>query len=238
MRNLLILALLFVSINYSNAQFGFAAKYNSNSYSKWNDFNEQVFNSSDGLFSSDLEFSANYLLRLKETRIEFLPELSYHLSSSEDLTIAQNFNATNSFSKIGFNINTHIYFMDLANDCDCPTFSKDGGSLQKAIHLILSPGLVYSNNEVEVASDAVSYSASGVGFKLGAGLGFDIGINDLVTMTPFFTVNYSSSFSGDAFRDLILNYLPVSSFAPENSSNFYSQFGIRIGLRPDYLKGR
>lgn len=234
---LTVITVLFGSINLS-AQFGFSAKYNSNGYGNWNDFNEQVLNSSEKAFSTDIEISANYWLRLKEKRIEFLPEIFYDLTSSETISIPDIVGAENSLQKLGFNFNTHIYFMDLANDCDCPTFSKDGGGLQKAIHLILSPGVVYAKNELDIVDSDDVFDSNSLAFKFGAGLGFDIGFSDLLTLTPFFTINYSSSYSSDALRDMMINYYPFSSFAPLDSSNFQTQVGIRIGLRPDYVKGR
>ncbi|MCB9291906.1 MAG: hypothetical protein H6559_02055 [Lewinellaceae bacterium] len=32
-------------------------------------------------------------------------------------------------------LNANIYFLDLEGDCDCPTFSKSGGFLQKGLFL-------------------------------------------------------------------------------------------------------
>ena len=234
---LTIVAISFISLNLS-AQFGFSAKYNSNSYGSWNDFHQQVLNSSDKAFSSDIEISANYWLRLKDKRIEFLPEVFYDLTSNETFNIPDIVGADHSLQKMGFNFNTHIYFMDLANDCDCPTFSKDGGGLEKAIHLILSPGVVYAKNEVDIMNSDDVFDSNSLAFKFGAGLGFDIGFSDLLTITPFFTINYSTSYNSDALREMMLNYYAFSSFAPEDTSNFQTQVGIRIGLRPDYIKGR
>ena len=70
---------------------------------------------------------------------EFLPELSYEFS--DGLVSAQP--AEVSFSSFNMNLNINVYPLDFYNDCDCPTFSKEGGPLEKGFHFIISPGVRY-----------------------------------------------------------------------------------------------
>src|SRR5688500_13551386 len=68
--------------------------------------------------------SIEYHLRLKNIRIEFRPGLGYrttHLGSSYD----------GYFNSFDFDLGTAVYPFDFAGDCDCPTFSKEGGLFKK-----------------------------------------------------------------------------------------------------------
>jgi len=165
-----------------------------------------------------MEFGLDYWFRLKDRRIEFLPELSYEMTKGE----TNNLDVVDvSFNSFNLLLNTNIYFMDFYNDCDCPTFSKDGNAFTKGFHLILSPGLRYYG---------YSYSDSSLdrnfGLILAGGIGMDIGINDLVTITPHFLYRYNPSVKANFPEPILMS----------ESSHTLRQFnfGIRIGFRPDY----
>ena len=203
-----------------------------NNFGEWTEF-YQFNNNNNSAFSNTQEVGFNYWFSLKNKRIEFLPELSRSFKKTEN--VFDNFN--HAFKQYTINLNTNIYFMDLDSDCNCPTFSKEGGFVQKAIHLILSPGAGMYFHTLD--EDMVRLEKEvGIYYKLGAGLGLDIGVSNLVTITPFAMLNYSSSYSTEPFRSFYdctdpMNCLP-DGFS--SSSSIYSQFGIRIGFRPDYVK--
>jgi len=235
MRLFIILLLLTVGFQ-AQAQFGFSARTNLNNFNAWEDF-YQVNDISTRPFRNTIDLGVNYWLRLKNKRVEFLPELTYSLEKSDDLTVPQGDNFSNTLTQYGFNLNTHIYFMDLDNDCNCPTFSKQGTFVPKAIHLIINPGVYIYRNDLVIERDNLSELEHwGRAFKLGAGLGLDIGISDLLTITPFTLINFTSAYTScnlDIYND------PTSILCNEghpNSNNFHPQFGLRISFRPDYVK--
>ncbi len=168
----------------------------------------------------------NYWLRLKNKRVEFLPELNYTFSNQNLETL--NFDAKTQF--FSFYFNTRIYFLDFAGDCDCPTFSKEGPTLEKGLFLQLSPGVSYvtQNYEWGVKTREADFAA----FSIGAGLGFDIGINDYVTVTPFGGLRYFPNYNWnlDNFFNLANPEEPVTS-EPEALISWYA--GLHIGLRFD-----
>lgn len=202
---------LFAAVYFSNvsAQFGVRAKYLSNDLDPFID---------NVTMDHSMEFGLDYWFRLKDRRIEFLPELSYEMTKGE----TNNLDVVDvSFNSFNLLLNTNIYFMDFYNDCDCPTFSKDGNAFTKGFHLILSPGLRYYG---------YSYSDSSLdrnfGLILAGGIGMDIGINDLVTITPHFLYRYNPSVKANFPEPILMS----------ESSHTLRQFnfGIRIGFRPDY----
>jgi len=81
--------------------------------------------------SNGFEVGLGYWFRLKNKRMEFIPEVSYMSLAGDgvgglgDLT--------------GFNVNANIFIypLDFHSDCNaCPTFSKDGGLIKKGFHWI------------------------------------------------------------------------------------------------------
>lgn len=84
--------------------------------------------------------------------------------------------------------------MDFGNDCNCPTFNKQGQFFKKGFHFIINPKLGYINQVFETDADPVKNN--GILFSLGAGAGIDIGINKTWTFSPSFI--FSKSFN-DAF---------------------------------------
>ena len=224
----LILLICFIAIGQSIAgQVGARVKYNFNNFSDWQGFTNDNGQEID-FFPTNIEVGIDYWFRLKNYRLEFTPEISYGLSSSTDVGVR-----SSDFSYFSFLFNTQIYAFDFAGDCDCPTFSKQGPTLNKGLFFNLAPGLMYSLNDV-TEENLELYENTSISFRLGLGLGYDIGVNDLITITPM--VSY--------FVNTSLGHQPVSRLLTGNISDpeiqdsglNQLQFQIRVGFRPDYVK--
>lgn len=222
------LLICFMALGYSViGQIGARIKYNFNNFSDWNGFTNDRGQEID-FYPSNLEISLDYWFRLKNYRLEFTPELSYGLLSKTVNSVR-----SSNFTYFSFLFNTQIYAFDFAGDCDCPTFSKQGPSLNKSLFFNVSPGVLYSLINVTEGDDSL-YDNQAFSVRLGLGLGYDIGINDLVTITPI--VSY--------FLTNELTHRPISSILSgtlsdpplQSSSLNQLQFQIRVGFRPDYVK--
>ncbi|MGB4960884.1 MAG: hypothetical protein WBO36_15490 [Saprospiraceae bacterium] len=182
----LLTLLLAIFVNeVADAQFGLRLKYNNNTHANWEKAINDRYASNSTLLKSGIEAGLDYWFRLKNRRIEFLPELAYSFASNESPNASIN---KISYQAFHINFNTHIYALDLEGDCDCPTFSKQGPSIQKGLFFHFTPGLGYyqaSISENETATPTlISNKASGLMVRLGIGLGLDLGINDFLTITP------------------------------------------------------
>lgn len=229
-KSLLLLMLTF-SVSYLFGQFGVRAKYNLNTLSGFDQYIEDnTTGNSDKIFASTLGVGADYWFRLKNYRIEFLPEVHIGLKSSTDFDSR---NTSTSLSYYGFNFNTQVYIFDLTGDCDCPTFSKQGPSLSKGIFVNVSPGILF--NSKEISNDLVdpAMNSNHLNFKIGLGVGYDIGISNLFTITPMVMYNLAP---GLLFNDLqaIGNIEPAPPTIESGLNQL--QFQIRFGFRPDYVK--
>jgi len=225
-----------------SAQFGISAKYNSNSYSIWEDYFDDEFQPfASDIHSTSYEFGINYWKRLKDKRIEFLPEISFSVynsfeASALDPVTLPNFDL--SMRSFHFSIPTHFYFLDINNDCNCPTFSKQSDFLAKGLYFFLSPGISYNINEVTFASgETTNASESGIAYRIGAGLGYDFGLSDLLTITPFVSYNYGFS-NSSKHLDRVTEAIcapAICEYIPADPTNLTQlQFGLRFSFRPDY----
>jgi len=226
-----VFAILFCTIGQASAQFGVRAKYNLNTFSDWDQFIEQNVNGeTDNIFPSNIEVGVDYWFRLKNLRIEFMPEIAMGLKTSSAYS---NVGAETDFSYFAFIFNTQIYAFDLKGDCDCPTFSKQGPALDKGFFFTVAPGLIYNTKELALESLEDTFSSNQVNLRIGIGAGYDIGINDLITITPVVQYNLAP---GVKFLDL-LNVAPTVSNAELLTSGLNQiQFQLRFGFRPDYVK--
>lgn len=216
----------------ASAQFGVRAKYNVNSFSNWDSYLDQNSTGNvDKIFPSNFEVGVDYWFRLKNHRIEFMPEVAMGLKTTSTYS---SLNAEMSFSYFAFNLNTQIYAFDLKGDCDCPTFSKQGPSLNKGFFFNIAPGLIYNTKEFDQEVTLLPPAKSNqVNLRIGVGAGFDIGISNLFTITPSIMYNIAPSLN---FTDL--GFLNITSSDAEllTSGLNQIQFQLRFGFRPDYVK--
>lgn len=217
-RVLALTILLSILASTSYSQFGVTGRYVSNSYETYGETNDW--------FDSNIEIGANYWFRLKNRRIEFLPEVYYGLSDEASLRWPSGAE-TISKSYIGVEFNTQIYVFDLANDCDCPTFSKQGPELQKSFYLSIAPGVQLKTTEAMAELGGTTETNSQLSPNVGVGAGFDVGINNLLTISPY------GSYRFHLQDEEIISDIDGTVFTDGLSS---LQFGLRLIFRPDYVK--
>lgn len=212
----------------AQAQFGINAKYTIPADDSW----PYTAESGNGIFSAPYtrgwSVGLDYWFRLKNKRVEFLPEINLMQLSHAEIDIA---NHANIYS---FFFNTNFYFWDFNGDCDCPTFSKQGPTLEKGLFIQVSPGV--SLWDVEFGEQFARIDDQQMVFSIGAGGGFDIGITDLLTLTPMATVRYfpEVKMEGALLDPSNPNSWPVpnSSIVSTESPLLWS-VGLRLGFRLD-----
>ncbi len=224
MRYLILAFSLFSSIALKS-QFGIIAHYNSNDHPDWYELADEK------VLSSGYEFGVDYWFRLNKKRIEFYPTLSYSKDETFNnadvgITAIELKNQS-----ISLTLRTHFYLLDFGEDCDCPTFSKQGPGFGKGFFVHASPGIVYSISEGARLIESVYRETKTISPKLGLGFGFDIGFNDFFTITPIYTYNYIFS------KEIEIESESSVDGILDTSENQH-QFGLRLGFRFDYRNGR
>lgn len=171
-----------------------------------------------------LQVSGFYWFRLKEKRIEFLPQVGYAFTPGGSSMV--NINQ----QRLSFTFNADIYLFDLLNDCDCPTFSKQGGGFKSGFFIELSPGLDYQMMSIDnFPSPESPTRQQDLTFRFGLGLGVDLGLSDLVTVTPIIGASYGTT---PDWEDLPL--WPSVPSQEISGGEWLYNFGIRATFRPDY----
>jgi hypothetical protein len=209
------------------AQFGVSGSYTLTDYATG--YDPAYLNSAwnDERPTDGFRVAIDYWFRLKKPRIEFLPTLSFTRGRTFTLRDGNELN----YQHGSFFFNTNIYLFDLAGDCGCPTFSKGGPALQKGLFLQLGPGVTLARNQV-TAADATAPLAAGTQtsthWGIQGGLGLDIGLNELITVSPIVGVRYYPE--GPELYDLPRVPEAVAPAAPQVWQYFG---GLRLGLRFD-----
>jgi len=223
-----LIALLLVAITYVSAlaQVGVTIGYTSMDVPKWENVFQEEFGFENQLFVRGSRVGVNYWLRLEKVRLEFFPSIEY-ANSGTQIGFESSINQVNYEANFfgGF-LHTRIYPFDFINDCDCPTFSKQNETFKKGFFIMLSSGMENMKtsitrriDETEVTNEAAAWQPS-----FGAGIGFDIGVSDFLTLTPIASAKYTQELSGDHIvTDLVEGY--------DVSELFQFFIGVNIGLR-------
>lgn len=194
-------------LNIASAQIGIRAGYDQNSYDGWSDAVGM------DILTTGNTVGIDYWFRLKKRRIEFMPELSYSSAKSSALLVSRDDVTANSFN---FFFNTHFYPMDFEEDCDCPTFSKDGTLISKGFFFHLAPGIGFYT-----VDDGGGMDESIIAYKFRGGVGLDIGLNDFLTLTPMVGYTFTPK----------LDWIGLSDLEGQVSSTETKlNFGIRVGI--------
>ena len=229
---LFLLSMVFAALPKGNAQFGIRVKADFDRHHQINESLSNSFGGNQNIFSPSVEAGIDYWFTLGKKRIEFLPEVAYAYGNT---TVTDQIDAT--LNRFVINFHTQIYALDLNEDCNCPTFAKQGPSINKGFFLHFTPGVSYSIMEFTVTDPndpipAVTNTDSDVlTFHAGLGLGMDIGLSELVTITPMASYYFHSK--GDYIIPAINNS------AAEVSGPFTQlQFQVRTGFRFDYKRSK
>ena len=229
----LFVASLFLSLSFmAKAQFSISAKYGINSFPEWQSIVDGANLEEDDFIGNGIEFGFSYWFRLKNYRVEFMPELSYqqlnHPSVDDNGII---------FKKESYflTFNTLVYTLDIEGDCNCPTWGKDGSFIQKGFFVGVSPGIGYhtmSSQFYGPTIETLPVEVNKLAFRVGVSTGLDIGITEWITITPYATLNYTPALTWDNFENIVTSTKPGD--IPTKITQI--QPGLRLTFRPDYLK--
>ena len=182
-----------------------------------------------------IQASLEYGFRLKQKRVEFHPGLGYRFTLDKP-------NLEGTMHSFDLDFNTAIYPFDFAGDCDCPTWSKDGALIKKGFFIEVSPGIAYQtlqrnyilSDYIPAELEPTDISSSNMLWKLGAGVGLDIGITEQLTLTPMFTITMLA----DAEWEGLVREAYTQPTKIEMDDFSYLGAGIRLAYKPDPKRRR
>ncbi|MCO6488792.1 MAG: hypothetical protein J5I98_10260 [Phaeodactylibacter sp.] len=215
-------------------QLGLNATYRANDAPDWQ-YNGAAQGAQDLLPASHIGFGLDYWLPMKAYRIDFLPELNFQKTNNtiELADFPGQAEAQLSNTWLSFFFNANIYFLDLEGDCDCPTFSKSGGFLQKGLFLQVSPGVSWIQSKVE--SEGIAADSDDIALSAAVGLGLDIGLSDILTLTPIAGYRYYLPTRWESLGSEAFITSPSGDTGIQSEESSIRQFyaGLRLGLRLD-----
>ncbi len=210
MKKLLTFILCFQFLN-SFGQIGVIGGFKTLNAAGWNEEFQNQFQQTPYPVSG-AQIGLTYWFRLKNRRIEFAPELSAVKFKSvfEEVQFQHN--------QFSFFFNTDFYIFDLKSDCNCPTWSKEGNMFSKGFFIELAPGISAFHNKY---TSSMGENKDGDEFTFGGalGVGLDLGVTDLFTITPVFRYFF--------YPKVHWNY----ALTKANDENSVSQVFIGLRLR-------
>lgn len=220
------------------AQIGLSYGYMQQEHTAWDQIllEKGLLSPGETFLNEGHRLSLEYWFRLPKQRVEFYPELNISIqesSLSDDLfSIQTNFQAIT----YGLDLKTQIYFLDFKGDCDCPTFSKNDPIVKKGTYLLLSPGAYMQNRNFDSVSQTflVEQYNQAINLKLGAGVGLDIGITDLITLSPFYLFELHQTSEWDELKSLPQSTITIDPI--DNTAAMVNRHivGLKIHFRFDY----
>ncbi len=237
----LFLSMVFFTL-CADAQFSVQYKYGLTTTDAQDEHSRLVGESE--VFNLSHEVGLAYWFKLKERRVEFHPSINYGTNQDMDVTIDGSTKEYN-WQSFYLDVPMHIYLLDFEGDCNCPTFSKDGNVFEKGAFVYFSPGIGYhlfddyyaSGSFIGAGDYKVETNNSALNFRATLGMGIDIGLGDLITITPSVGFAYGTAVQRDLLDGLDTE---IESVDMVEASNAYTQFlpALRLTFRPDYLKER
>lgn len=241
-KNIILTILMTVTTIAVSAQMGVRIKYLKNGI---NDDQKQILQEEafapEEVLNTGFGLGVDYWFRLKNKRIEFLPEIGINFAQSE---YDQELEITDQPEKLQhrsvyFNMNTRIYPMDFAGDCDCPTFSNQSTLIKKGFYFELSPGISYYRSNISTSqvtfagteTDVRTTENDEISYKIGLGVGLDIGISNLLTINPYAMYNFHF---GHDYATLISKLNAMQYEYGTTSSQL--ELGVRFAFRFDASK--
>lgn len=223
------LFLIFAVLFYTNSAFaqlqgGISGTYFTQSLPNWETTifgfrsNEQLLKSGFGQ-AVDLKIAGfdNY-------RIQF------HLNVGTNNATTSLENRQFKLRKNDISLSGKIFFLSLEADCDCPTFSREAGLLEKGLFAEFITGASFFQAEMGEENTIISED-NGTAFKVGFGLGVEIGINDYVTISPFVRYQRYLNVEWEGLQEDLFLFDPTTVIDGTNTTPINQvSAGIRLGL--------
>ncbi len=220
-RHVYSILLLIFCLTTSYGQFGFNVRYALNDFNEWSETTTTF--SGGPIWENNLEYAVDYWFRPGDIRMEYSVEGTFGFANTSLGTREYNLNS------FGAGIKSNIYIFDFFSDCDCPTFVKDNDLFKKGFFVQWNANAaLWSKREDELQADH-----NNLALDVGAGVGFDIGISELLTVTPYVTYHYYPNVNYDQFNELHGN---LDTAIDNQTAVTRLKLGIRIGFRQDYKK--
>lgn len=227
MKKLSLIFSLLLIVSVVKAQFSIQAGYLDMGPNDWEEKTVEDFHRSGYVVGLE------YWFRLKNYRVEFFPGIWYNQRQDQTVLVSGIPDLGDyeySANYLSLQLATTFYPLDFEGDCNCPTFSKQGNLIKKGFFLQVVPEFGIFNKTINtstIAGPVETKEGSGF-FAIGAGAGLDIGITDLITISPMVRLTY--------FPSLAWGEGSSPNGTLENTAFLGRQFSLRISFRPDYLK--
>ena len=157
----------------------------------------------------------NRWFRLKNYRLEFLPGVGFSFAQKNPSGNGLDLNSTHLYLQVP----VLIYPLSFKDDCNCPTFSKQGNTIKKGLHFFINPTVQYGFHRYSSSEQKETLRQWSTG--IGAGVGLDLALNKTWTLTP--SLGVQQSFGEELWR-----------YWSDDSVTKFRTSEIMVGIRMHY----
>lgn len=136
-----------------------------------------------------LSVEIGYWFRMKTKRLEFYPAIQFGV----DRRFARHF--------WGVRTDLQVYPFDFKSDCKCPNFSKKYNFFKKGLFILVGPGI--TRHEAEEKQSLLLP-------QIRTGIGQDIGLNNLLTLSPIVAIQINTNSSAQLARTYLQGMLRLT----------------------------
>lgn len=131
--------------------------------------------------------------------------------------------------QIDFALSSKIFLLSLEADCDCPTFSREAGLLEKGFFVEFLAGA--STYQAEMSEEMVISEDKGIAFKAGLGMGIEIGITDRITLSPYVRYQRYFNVNWEGLQTDIAAFDPTAEIEGNDATSINQvSAGLRLGV--------
>ena len=207
-----------------HAQVGVSLSYRNVNAPYW----ELLLGKNNAMFKNGHSFSVDYWLKMKNVRIDLLPELGFSKFSNEIAPIGDYSKRTFIAQFFNFQINANIYPLDFFKQNTDKTNRNATENVARSVFVQISPGTSMVYLSYRAASEEMLLPPRRTTYFIGLGAGFDIHYRNYLTLTPMLRYQHYPSVRWTGLAEIRDEY--TDDFFREDSFVNQVAFSLRLGL--------
>lgn len=221
----LLLPFFFLFLSHSaTAQIGVSLAYRNIDVPHWS----FLLGENETIFKNGHSFSVDYWLKLKNLRIDLLPEIGFSKFSNEISPIGLYPKRTFIAQFFNLQVNANIYPLDFFKNYTTKENPTPTENVARSVFLQVAPGASMVYLSYRAAFEEMLLPPRRTAYFIGLGAGFDITYKNLITLTPMLRYQHYPS----------LRWIGLSEIRDENTTDFFREdtfinqlaFSIRMGI--------
>jgi len=207
-----------------NAQVGVSLSYRNIDAPYWG----LLLGENETIFKNGHSFSVDYWLKMRNVRIDLLPELGFSKFSNEIAPIGIYPKRTFISQFFNFQLNANIYPLDFFKQYTEKELRNPTENVAHSLFVQISPGVSMVYLSYRAALEEMLLPPRRTSYFIGLGAGFDIHYKNYLTLTPMLRYQHYPSVQWVGLSEIQDEF--TDDFFREDSFVNQVAFSIRLGV--------